>query len=342
MSSTLVGMFDNETAAEQARNQLIAAGFASSAISMTGGTASSSTAESYSSGTGSGEPHQEGAIARFFDHLFGGSDNDDAQNGGAGATYKEAFRRGSYGITVITADDEETDRAESVLNRAGAVDIDEKAQSWRTEGWTGGTTAAPMASQGSTLGAGATQKLQEVEEELKVGKRSVIRGGVRIFSRLTEVPVEESVRLREEHAQVQRHAVDRPATEADFATFKEGSVEVREMGEEVVVSKTARVVGEVEIGKTATEHDETVRDTVRKTQVDVEQIDPSLSKAASSRATAAVDTGTPMTESPIRVASSGAVGGRPIGPGTGSVAGSLSGQEISESDEPTNDTNTKI
>ena len=88
-----------------------------------------------------------------------------------------------------------------------------------------------------------------------------------------EVPVTETVRLREEHADVKRTALSTVLpTEADFAAFKEGSIEVREMAEEAVVSKTARVTGEVEIGKTATEREETIRDTVRKTKVDVEQI----------------------------------------------------------------------
>ena len=44
------------------------------------------------------------------------------------------------------------------------------------------------------------------------------------------------------------------------------------MGEEAVVNKTARVTGEVEVGKTATEREETIRDTVRQTKVEVEKI----------------------------------------------------------------------
>ena len=47
---------------------------------------------------------------------------------------------------------------------------------------------------------------------------------------------------------------------------------MRETGEEAVVSKTARVTGEVEVGKTATEREETIRDTVRQTKVEVEKI----------------------------------------------------------------------
>ncbi|MDQ6627799.1 MAG: YsnF/AvaK domain-containing protein, partial [Pseudomonadota bacterium] len=186
--------------------------------------------------------------------------------------------------------------------------------------------------------AGATHKLQEVEEELHIGKRAVARGGVRIFTRMTEVPVEESVRLREEHADVQRRTVDRPATEADLAAFKEGSIEVREMAEEAVVSKSARVVGEVEVGKTATERDETVRDTVRKTKVDVEQIDggsttgvaegqgrPStFTGGGSDTATrSATDLGVRTTGSANRDSLSGELGAHPVGTGVGAAAGGI-------------------
>ena len=73
--------------------------------------------------------------------------------------------------------------------------------------------------------------------------------------------MEETVRLREEPVHVQRRAVGRRATEADFAAFKEGSVGVREMSEEAVASKPARVVGEVNIGKTVTERVATVQGT---------------------------------------------------------------------------------
>ncbi len=272
MSSVLVGIFDSQTQAEAAKAKLMAAGFPASALSMTGATAMSG-ASAQTSTAASDPPHHEGAIARFFDSLFGGDDDDDLDRRGYTGRYTEAFKRGSYGVTVTVADDAEMAKAERILNEAGAVDIDEKAQQWRKEGWTGSTTG--KAASADTLEAGSTQKLSEVEEQLEVGKRTVARGGVRIFTRMTEVPVEESVRLREEHAQVERRDVDRPATEADLAAFKEGSLEVREMSEQAVVSKTARVVGEVEIGKTATEREETVRDTVRKTKVEVEKIEGS-------------------------------------------------------------------
>lgn len=269
MNSVLVGMFDSQGAAQAARERLLDAGFASSAVSMTGGTSGPMAGGTTPPPGDASE--EKGAIARFFDNLFGDEDG----RAESADTYREAFKRGSFGVSVSAADDDERERAEDILDDAGAVDIDERAQQWRKEGWTGGGAAmgaTSAAAADSRMEAGATRKLQEVEEELKVGKRAVAKGGVRVFTRMVERPVEESVRLREEHATVQRRAVDRPATEADFAAFKEGSIEVREMAEEAVVSKSARVVGEVEIGKTATERDEVIRDTVRQTKVDVEQI----------------------------------------------------------------------
>jgi uncharacterized protein (TIGR02271 family) len=80
------------------------------------------------------------------------------------------------------------------------------------------------------------------------------------------------VRLREEHVVVNRTPVDRPATEADFQAFKEGEIEVTESAERAVVGKEAHVVEEVSLGKEVSEREQVIHDTVRKTEVDVEQI----------------------------------------------------------------------
>jgi uncharacterized protein (TIGR02271 family) len=110
-----------------------------------------------------------------------------------------------------------------------------------------------------------------VEEELKVGKREVERGGVRVESRVEETPVTEEVQLREERVHVERRPVDRPVTDTDKA-FREGTLEVTERAEEAVVSKSARVVEEVVVGKEVEERTETVRDTLRRTDVDVQEV----------------------------------------------------------------------
>ena len=117
-----------------------------------------------------------------------------------------------------------------------------------------------------------------MEEELQVGKRQVERGGVRVRSRVIERPVEEVVRLREERVRVERRPVNRPVTEADLRAFREGTIEVIEQAEEPVVSKQARVIEEVAVGKDVAERTETVRDTVRRTEVDVEETGSKKSK----------------------------------------------------------------
>ncbi len=109
-----------------------------------------------------------------------------------------------------------------------------------------------------------------IEEDMVVGKREVERGGVRVFSRMVEEPVSAEVNLREEHAVIERRTVDRPVTDADLRTGQ--VIELRETAEEAVVGKTARVVEEVLVGKQATEHTETVSDTVRHTEVEVEPV----------------------------------------------------------------------
>lgn len=111
-----------------------------------------------------------------------------------------------------------------------------------------------------------------VEEELHVGKRQVQRGGVRVYQRVIDQPVNENVHLREEHIDVERRPVDRPASSADLSGLKDESYEVRASAEEPVIEKSARVVEEVVVGKTATERDQNISDTVRRTEVEVEQL----------------------------------------------------------------------
>lgn len=338
MSSVVVALFDGQGAAEAARNRLLEAGFPASAIQMTDDASTSTTGSTSSASTppaASRSREEEGPIARFFHELFG--DDDDPDNATYTRTYGEAHRRGGTVLRVVVPDQSDADRAERLLNEAGAVNIDERSQQWREEGWTG--RAAVAEGSGANTDAGETRTLKEIEEELKVGKRTVARGGVRIFSRMTEVPVEESIRLREEKANVQRRAVDRPATEADLAAFKEGSMEVRETSEEAVVSKSARVVGEVEIGKTVSEREETVRDTVRKTQVDVEPLEAGDSRGEVRHAT---DSGRASDTAGIGASHRTAVGSRigkdsdddslagtaaehPVGTGVGAAAGAAAG-----------------
>lgn len=177
--------------------------------------------------------------------------------------YAEGVRRGGTLITVHARSDETADCAANVMRQHGAVDIDERAEHWKREGWKGRLDLD------ADTGA-AKEVLPVAQEELVVGKRQVSHGGVRAYTRVVERPVEETVHLREEHVDVERRPVDRPIAAGEEA-FRERTIEVRETAEEPVVSKHARVVEEVAVSKQATEHDETVRDTVRQTEVEVDR-----------------------------------------------------------------------
>jgi uncharacterized protein (TIGR02271 family) len=117
------------------------------------------------------------------------------------------------------------------------------------------------------------ETVQEVEEELAVGKRKVATGGVRVTTSVSETPVEESVTLREERVEAERKPVRRTlSTEEAEAAFEEKTVEMLGTSEEAQVSKQARVTGEVALGKQVEKREETVKDTVRRTDVEVEEV----------------------------------------------------------------------
>ncbi|MCJ2049550.1 general stress protein [Methylobacterium sp. J-070] len=57
---------------------------------------------------------------------------------GEAETYAEGVRRGGTLVTV-RADESRADRALTILDQAGSIDLDERAEGWRAQGWTGGT-----------------------------------------------------------------------------------------------------------------------------------------------------------------------------------------------------------
>jgi uncharacterized protein (TIGR02271 family) len=270
---TVIGAFDDNTAAQRAVERLVAAGIDRQDVHVeyeNPPAARTQTARSES------DDDQPG----FFARLFG---MDDPQVSSQADTYDEALRRGSAIVVVDAPTEEKADQACTLLHELGAVNVDERAQQWRSEGWKGGTQAAATPQdRGSLLQRnGPMDKLPEgqrdgvldvVQEELQVGKRAYDRGGVRVIQRVSQKPVREMVHLREEKAVVQRTAVNREASADDLSNFREGTLEVRETVEEPVVAKKARVVEEVRVGKEVREREEAVEDTVRRKDVQVEQL----------------------------------------------------------------------
>ena len=138
----------------------------------------------------------------------------------------------------------------------------------------GGQVATDTAATGTQamMATGTDQDtIKVMEERLRVGKREVAAGAVRVRSYVVERPVEEQVHLHEERVSVERHPVDRAVTAADAAgAFQDRTIEARATSEEAVVGKDVRVIEEIGLKKEASDRTETVRDTVRKTEVDVE------------------------------------------------------------------------
>jgi uncharacterized protein (TIGR02271 family) len=119
-----------------------------------------------------------------------------------------------------------------------------------------------------------------VAEELQVGKREVERGGVRVQKRVSETPVQEDVTLREERVNVNRRPADYTFHGTESEAFQESIVEIKEAYEELILNKKTRVVEEVIINKDVEEHTETVRETLRKTEIDVEPLEPGRARGA--------------------------------------------------------------
>lgn len=258
MAKTAVALYDTENEAQQVVNELTNIGFSRSSIRMI----DDNDSDTVPTLTAAGLPH---------------SDAD---------AYFEGIRRGGH-LVMITTEDDEIDTAVDIMDRYNSVNIQERAKMWRDEGWSmesdmdtisSGRQATMSGRQGRSGTALHDHDQEEatipvVEEELRVGKRQVESGSVRVRTHVEEKPVEETVNLREEHVNVERRPVNRAANPADLNAFAEGTLEFSEMAEEAVVDKQARVVEEVVVKKDAREHQQKVRDTVRRTDVDVERID---------------------------------------------------------------------
>ena len=249
--TTLVCLFHHKDRAQAAIQDLNQAGVPQSAITLIGGLDAPVDALEKSELASLGMPNKD------YDHL------------------KDGIRNGGL-VVAVSAPGTHADRIEDIFEKHSAGKIDEAVKTNRDPA----PAAAPLAATSMT---GETA-IPIVKEEMVVGKRTVDQGGVRVYRRVVEIPVEESVNLREEHVTMERRPVDRAVTDVD-AAFSDRAIELTETAEEAVILKNAHVVEEVLVGKTATEHTETIHDTVRKTEVEVEEIPVSTQLTDGSRRT---------------------------------------------------------
>jgi stress response protein YsnF len=275
MAQTVIGLFENESDAQRAVQNLVEVGISRDQVDIARGTGRDNVSTGNTRDESDGRDNENG-ITRFFKSLFG--DSEDAER------YSRVGNSGYSVVTVHAQDDSDATRAADILDECGAVDVDERAAGYSNE-----RQSVSGDFNASTQGTGFPSDdirtdnvrgnrdneatISRVEEELHVGKRQVESGGARLRSRIVERPVEESIRLREEHVRVERQNVDRPVTDSDRNVFQDQDIELIERAEVPVVNKEARVVEEVTISKDVTERTETVRDTVRNTEVDIDKLD---------------------------------------------------------------------
>jgi uncharacterized protein (TIGR02271 family) len=257
---TITAIYDSEPEAQQARQQLLSHGLDDNDVRIVSHQLSSTPV-----GTDTGA--DKGLWESIKDFFVGDDDR---------PAYSEGLRRGGCLLTARVTD-ERSDEAIGVLEATNAIDLDQRTEQWRAEGWSDAIsddsdayrmqqdTAASAGFAGAT---GDERSIPVAEERLRVGKREVDRGGVRVRSYIVEEPVREDVSLREERVEIERRPAQGAAASDDV--FREQTIEATERGEEAVVAKDAVVTGEVAVRKTVEERTETVEDTVRHTEVDVD------------------------------------------------------------------------
>ncbi|MDQ3180380.1 MAG: YsnF/AvaK domain-containing protein, partial [Acidobacteriota bacterium] len=218
MTQTVIGLFESKTEAQAAMQELVSAGFAEENIDFSNRRYDETTATDTTS-TG-------GGISGFFNSLFG-DDTDEARN------YSNVASDAEVILTIQTDSDERSRQIAEILDRNGAIDVDERSSQYQAGYAQSGGSSTATENRTATSG---DMTIPVIEEDLQVGKREVQGGGVRVRSRVIEKPVEETLRLREEHIVVNRHPVNREVTDADMSNFKEGDFEITERAEQAVVS----------------------------------------------------------------------------------------------------------
>jgi len=256
---TVLGLFDNLTEAQRTIQELVQLGFAADSIGIVTSPGSQRTLEA--DPRVNLHPLDVGDVGRI---AAGGPMRAALTSTNGGANLSATLRR--YGVEselaeryvagvrkgetleAIIVNDQDSMRAYEVMRRHSHIPLKyEHATAHHFEE--------------------ETRTIPIVREELRVGKREVETGALSADVRVREQPVSNDVTLREEHIVVERRAVDRPLR-AGENLFKEDHIEMREVAEQPLAAKEARVVEEVVIHKTVKERTEHFADKVRSTEVD--------------------------------------------------------------------------
>src|SRR5215469_9397796 len=192
------------------------------------------------------------------------------------AVYGDTLRRGGA-VLAVRGPKERTGKIMSILDAHKPVDVHERAEKIGADVPIEAKALVTAPGTAAAAGADKDEVMRLAEEQINIGKRAFETGTTRVRRFVTERPVEEQVNLHEEHAKVVRRAVTDPNYIADI-DWSDKEYTVTETAERPVINKTARVVEEVAVGKEGSDRTETVRDTVRRQQAEIERLDSTQKK----------------------------------------------------------------
>ena len=202
-----------------------------------------------------------------------------------GNVFSRAVDGGGTVLTVRVADTD-ADRAMQILHQIQPVDIEHRAAQLgivapAVEKPSVVPSAVPVAAAVAATPVAkeaSDQVLRLAEEQLQVGKEQYEAGTTKVRRYVVENPVEAQVSLHEEHAAVVRRAVSDPSYVGDI-DWDDKTIVVTETAERAIVNKVNRIAEEVVIRREGSDRVQTIRDTVRKQQVDVQQVGSDKPKA---------------------------------------------------------------
>jgi uncharacterized protein (TIGR02271 family) len=249
----VVAVYDTEANANAAVKSLVSAGYLTNDISVI-------HSEDEAAKAGLNEP---GLWRRLF-----GRDLEHHE----AAVLSRSFKEGSV-IVSVRVSEADAPRVMSLLDSHKPVDVLDRAKAYGLVGATPATPAATPATPTTTTPARLIDEemLRVAEEQLNIGKRMVESGHTRVRRYVVEKPVEANITLHEEHAEVMRRAISDPAYVKDI-DWSDKTIDVTETVEEPIVNKTVRVTEEVVVRRHGSDRTQTVHDTVRRQQIDVDHL----------------------------------------------------------------------
>ena len=251
---TFVAVYDTAVRADNAVRDLKAANVPAEAISQHGKDGSS-----YGSSTMSQPVRDRG----FWASLFGTEPERDTE------VYNNSINEGATVVSVRVVG-ASADTISAILERNDPIDFNPLPTGQDSRPALEGSrdTSGAQGLQNRSMGA---ETLKLSEETLSVGKRKVDGDTTRIHRYVVETPVEQNVTLRSDKVVLDRRPVTdegRPGT----VDFTDKTIEMKEFREEAVIAKNVRVKEEVSLRREGTDRVETVKDTVRREDVKVEQV----------------------------------------------------------------------